>query len=92
MSETLKCQEIHWLLEEAIDAAEGNTVTLDKLAAMRIRDYLQANQEPEYQLRVFQEWMHNHLAAQIRRARASGNLSPKALEFLDATDHLVGGP
>ena len=79
------------LLEEAIDATKGNTVKLDKLTAMKIRDYSWANQGPVDQLRYFEEWIRRYLAEEMQRNRASGDLSPETLEFLEATDHLVGG-
>jgi hypothetical protein len=89
MSETLKSHEIRRLLEEAIDAAKGNTVKLDKLAAMKIRDYIRATQEPVDQLRYFEKWMVSHLNALIWQNRASADLSPETRAFLEATDDLV---
>lgn len=89
MSQTLKSYEIRYILQAAIDGATGDTVTLERAVALKIRDYIRANQSPMDQLRRCEEQMMGYLQRDIDFARKSGRLHPEALAWLQETEHLV---
>jgi hypothetical protein len=89
VSQILKSHEIRHLLETAIDEATGDTVTLGKAEAKKIRDYIRANQWAANQLRYREEQLMGYLEHNIQLARQSGRLHPETLAWLQKTDHLV---
>jgi hypothetical protein len=88
-SKLLKSYEVRRLFETAIDEATGDTVTLDRAAALKLRDYIRANQCAADQLRYMQENLEEHLTRSFEAGRRRGTLSSETLAWFQKTDFLV---